>query len=125
MTQIITTLLPVDISDALPVLTPGTDWKWSFYYTDDNALPVNTTGYTAKMDIREYGPNGNLIKTLTTTSGITMTPTNGQFDVAFLAADTANIAVDVVVFDIFVTDNAGGVEPWYCGTIPINPRVTK
>ena len=125
MTETITSQMPVDISDALPTLTPGADWKWSFYYLDDNALPVDTTGYTVKMDIREYGPNGALIKTLTTTSGITNTPVNGQFDVAFLAADTTNIMVDVVVFDIFVTDNTGGVEPWYCGTIPVNPRVTK
>ena len=48
------------------------------------------------MDIREYGPNGALIKTGTTAGGITMTAVNGQFDVTFLAADTANIAWVVV-----------------------------
>lgn len=108
----------------LPTISPGADWTWSFQVLDDNDDPVNTTGYTARMHLRPT-PNGELVKELTTSSGITNSTATGTFTILYPDTETDDINHTKLVWDLYLTDNSGLVSCILAGTVQVRTRVTK
>lgn len=89
---------------------------------DRNLSPIDLTGVIMKMQIRR-GSNGQVIKELTTSNGITITdPLAGKFKIdAFVNPSTAYN----YVYDLELTYPNGVVDTYIKGFFPIIEDVTR
>jgi hypothetical protein len=103
-----------------PVIVRGADWiGFSFQHMeDDNVTPIDTTDYTAEMIIKESW-NGETYKTLTIGDGITMTAAQGLFNISLDKTDIDALDFSKAVYKLLVTDDSGGITPYFMGNIEI------
>lgn len=88
--------------------------------------PVNVTGYTAKMQMRSLPQDATAVLTLTSAAGqITVSGTQGQFDVHATALQTGAIDEGTYYYDIEITSQAGIVTRLAQGQIVVTPEVTR
>jgi hypothetical protein len=74
-------------------------WTWT-----DGATPLNWTGYTAKMQVRQYkNINDTALLTLTTGSGITTLTSNGKVIITITATQSGAIPAGNYYYDIELT----------------------
>lgn len=101
----------------------GTTFTLSPIWKIDN-LPVNLTGYTAKMQVRDI--SGNLIVELSTSNGkIVITPALGQVAMTLTATQTAALAVGNYNYDLNLTDSASNVYKILEGAFILKASVTN
>lgn len=114
----ITGNMPVELE--LPPIKPGANWEWTFYITNDNDEPLNTTGYAFVMTGKNR-INGEKVFEISTANGkCVMTAAQGRFTNKLTPADTAQIDVQNVVWDCLLKDAGGVVTPLFQGIeIPI------
>lgn len=91
-------------------------------------VPVNLTGYTARMQVRESYDAGTAILALTNGTGITLGGTAGT--IALTAAATATAALDGTphkqyIYDLELVSGAGVVTRLVEGNFTIYPEVTR
>lgn len=94
-------------------------------YKDSAGDPVNLTGYTAAMQIRDSA--GELLLDLSatpTTNGsvLTVTEAAGTIDVSISDEDTADLTNGV--YDLVIEDGSGNKTRLIEGKVAINPGVT-
>ncbi len=101
----------------LPPMIRGSDWiGFSFQIMeDDNVTPKDTTGYSAEMVIAEEGWNGNVYDTLTVGDGITHTSSQGLINFSIAQATVDAYKFRTAVYKILVTDDNGGITPYFMG----------
>jgi len=86
--------------------------------------PVDLTGATARMQVRDK-PGGELLLELSTANGgLTMTGA-GTIDRAISAAATAAITWAEGVYDLEVTYADGTVHRYFEGAVTVSPEVTR
>ena len=101
----------------------GTTFALSPVWKVDN-LPVNLTGYSAKMQVRDI--SNNLIVELSTSNGkIVITPGIGQIALALTATQTAALAVGNYNYDLNLTDSASNVYKILEGAFILKASVTN
>jgi hypothetical protein len=101
----------------------GTTFTLSPIWKIDN-LPVNLTGYTAKMQVRDI--SGNLIVELSTSNGkIVITPALGQIAMTLTATQTAALTVGNYNYDLNLTDTASNVYKILEGAFILKASVTN
>ena len=97
------------------------------YYSDDTlTVPVDLTGYTARMHVRGYIDDPAPTFTLTTLNGgIVLGGAAGT--VRLVLADTATVDTswEVGVYDIELLPPGGGVRPWLSGGFILTDEVTR
>lgn len=91
------------------------------------AVPVDLTGYTARLQIRETAgaadpPWANLT---TENGGITITAAEGKIDLYISAVDTAVMPAKKGVYDLEMVAPGGDVTRLLAGTATISPEVTR
>jgi len=103
-----------------PVIVRGADWiGFAFQHMqDDNATPIDTTGYTAEMIIKESW-NAETYKTLTIGDGITMTAAQGLFNVTMSKATIDTLDFRKAVYKLVVTDSSAGQTCYFMGNLEI------
>ena len=107
----------------------GSTFSLTLTYKDASGDPVNLTGWTARMQIRETPSSASTV--LTSTGGsptITISNTNfatGVIAVTISATNTASISVPVAYYDIEVESAAGLVRRVLQGRLSISPEVTR
>lgn len=104
------------------VVLKGTTFRRPFTLKDAGGVPVNLTGYTARL--RVYGGRGSpsVLLTLTTDAGggITLGGAAGTVTVVISAAATA--ALDFTSgFYTLELDQAGEVDRWLEGEFTVQP----
>lgn len=88
-------------------------------------LPVNITGYSAKMQIRK-SPGAPLILEVSTVNGyITLTPLLGILNIVVPATVTASLASGLYKYDLDITDSAGFVTRFIQGAFEIVATITQ
>jgi len=101
----------------------GTTFALSPVWKVDN-LPVNLTGYSAKMQVRDI--SNNVIVELSTANGkIVITPGIGQIALALTATQTAALAVGNYNYDLNLTDSASNVYKILEGAFILKASVTN
>jgi hypothetical protein len=105
----------------------GSTWFINFLYKDTSGNPVDLTGYTAALQIRETYASTTTLLSLTSSpaAGITITPLTGTIAVTATAAQTGAIATGVYVYDCEITDGAGVVTRIVQGEVFLSPEVTR
>lgn len=111
----------------------GASWDYTLTWTTTSGTvtsPVNLTGYTARMQVRETQASTATIMSLTSGSGITLGGTAGTIYLEASAATTAGIATEATpqtqyVYDLELISGAGYVTRLVEGNFIVDPEVTR
>jgi len=104
----------------------GATWSQTLVWkTGDPAVAVNLGGYTARLQLRPVVTSRTVVLSLTSSSGIAITPATGTFTLSATAAQTAAIPAGRYVYDLEAV-SGGGVVTRICeGTITVSAEVTR
>lgn len=114
----------------MPHLTPlkvGTPIDYDTYHQyQSSGLPINLTGYTARMMVREDHTSITPVLDLSTVNGkISLGGTSGTVEVNVPASETVAIPIEYGVWDLELIDTLGGVIRVLQGKVKISPEVTR
>jgi hypothetical protein len=88
--------------------------------------PVDLTGFTARMQIRETVDATAVLKSLTTENGgITLGDTAGTVDLLISATETAAFTFGNAVYDLELIDGSGIVTRLLSGNVSLSKEVTR
>lgn len=102
--------------------------RFSTYSSSGELLylpPVNLTGYTARMQIRQPDAAGAIVQSLTTENGGLTLTANGEIKRLITAADTTLLAFECGVYDLEIVSAAGVVTPVVSGAVELQDEVTR
>lgn len=107
------------------VCEQGSTFVRKFTWTDENEVPVDLTGFTARMHIRTAVTAASPSLELTTTNGrIVLNPTLGTITLQITAADTAALVAKRYVYDLELVSGAT-VTRLLQGGFTVSPEVTR
>jgi len=96
-------------------------WTW---YQADQVTPVNLTGFSAHMQVRDRA-GGTLLADFSTAGGqITLGGIAGTITLTVPASATAAYGFDSGTYDLRMTDGAGNVTTLLAGLFVVNAAVT-
>lgn len=108
------------------LIEQGTDWEQECAYIDGNGDPVNLTGGTLAMQIRNPITANTTLANLTIGNGITVTnSTLGQFTLSIGNLTTSNLPAGTAVYDLEFKPASGLKERMIQGYIIIDGEVTR
>ena len=87
-------------------------------------VPVNLTGYTARMQVRESYDSASAVVSLTSGSGIALGGTAGTIDVTVSSTATAALDAGQYVYDLEL-DSGSSVDRWLQGSWIVSAEVTR
>jgi len=90
-----------------------------------NGSPMNLTGYTAAMQVRETYDSSSTLLSLTNGSGITLGGTAGTIAVLVSSTATAAIADGFYSYDLEITSGGGVTDRLLQGKFVVTPQVTR
>jgi hypothetical protein len=90
-----------------------------------NGSPMNLTGYTAAMQVRETYDSTTTLLSLTNGSGITLGGTAGTIAVLVSSTATAAIADGFYSYDLEITSGGGVTDRLLQGKFVVTPQVTR
>ena len=115
--------------DAVPIsVDQGATFIWPITYLNTDKSPVDLSGYTARMQIRQTAESsGSAIVDLTTSNGgISIYGTIGLINVIISETQTSSFPAPFCgVYDLLVYSTGGISEKLLYGPVSINPVVTK
>jgi hypothetical protein len=103
----------------------GATWSVTVTYTDSNGTPINLTGYTAAMQVRQQYSSADADLTLTSPSGgIVITPLTGVIVITMTATQTAALEEGYYVYDVELTSGSYK-DRLIQGQLTVAPEVTR
>jgi hypothetical protein len=103
----------------------GATWNRVITYMDSNRVPIDLTGYTAKMQLRsDYGQKFAYLTLSTGTGEIVITPLTGTIEITISATVTKALKVYTYVYDLEITSPGSVVTRLLQGKITVTPEVT-
>jgi hypothetical protein len=103
----------------------GSDLDTLITYTNDSAVLVNLTGYSARMQVRKFAGSSSSRLTLTNSSGITLGGAAGTIRISVSAAALSQVPAGSYVYDIELVDTTSVVLKVISGQFEVNAEVTK
>jgi hypothetical protein len=93
---------------------------------DPTPVPVDITGFTARMQLRQTVTSSTVLLELTTENGgITLGGVLGTINIAATAVQTAALTQKSAVYDLEMVYPGGAVRRLIEGTVTISPEVTR
>jgi hypothetical protein len=106
-------------------LDQGSDWDLNIVYKDGNGDPINLTGYSAAMQLRQnYNSDSAELTLSTTNGGIVITGVQGKLVLHATASQTGALDPGFYVYDLEVT-SGGVVTRLIQGQITVAGEVTR
>ena len=107
-------------------LEQGADFYLSMQLTDENDAVIDLTGYTARLQIRQYSFSPTPAITATTENGkITIVPISGTIVVRISNTETTTLNFRRGLYDLEIVDSLGEVTRLLQGTVINSVEVTK
>ena len=104
----------------------GATFQLNLIWKDSAGAPIDLTGYTAKMQVRQRYASDDAVLSLSTTAGtIVLGGVAGTINITGPAADTAAITIKQGVYDVELTSAGGIVTRLIEGCVAISPEVTR
>lgn len=104
----------------------GATFTLNLVWRDANNVPVNLTGYTARMQVRSSYTDPTAQLSLTTENGaIVLGGALGTIAVTASATSTDDITVRSGVYDLELQASDGTVTRLVQGKVTISPEVTR
>jgi hypothetical protein len=88
-------------------------------------FPVNLTGYSARLQVRETHRSPNTLVSLTTENGITLGDKQGTIQIVIPADVTTYFHPTNYVYDLELVSPGGEVTRILEGTFKVTPEVTR
>lgn len=86
---------------------------------------VNVTGYSARMQVRQYADSTAVALSLVNGTGITLGGTAGTIALSAVATATSAIEAGQYVYDLELVSGAGYVTRLVQGTFTVSEEVTR
>jgi phage tail sheath gpL-like len=103
----------------------GSIWSVVLVYTDSNNVPVNLTGYTAAMQLRQNYNSATADLTLTTANGgITIVGATGTITITATATQTGLLDAGLYVYDLELTSGSN-ISRLIQGQLTVAEQVTR
>lgn len=108
----------------------GADWFWTITWkvgsTARSSTPKNTTGFTARMQVRAKYDSPTAVVSLNSvgSQGLTVS-SNGIFSLHLTAAQTSNIPSGKYIYDVEAISPTGVVTKLARGAFRVIPEVTR
>lgn len=103
----------------------GATWNLQVVYKTDAGVPINLTGYTAALQVRQNYYDTTALLTLTSPSGgIVITGATGTIDITMSATQTGSLDEGFYVYDLEIT-SGGTVTRLIQGQFTVSPEVTR
>lgn len=104
----------------------GADFFINLTYKDDTGSPIDLTGYSARMQVREdYSSATALVDATTGNGDITLGGVSGSIDIHIPASVTGALNFDTGKYDIEIVDASGVVTRLLQGSVVLSPEVTR
>jgi hypothetical protein len=104
----------------------GATFRLSLVWEDNLGVPIDLTGYTARMQLRQRHSSDTAALTLTSTAGdIVLGGALGTIVVTAAATVTDDIPFRAGVYDLEVVSGSGFVTRLIEGAATITPEVTR
>jgi hypothetical protein len=103
----------------------GSDWYFNLEYKDGSGNPINLTGYTAAMQLRQFYDSTTAVLTLTSSAGITITGATGFLAIHATATQTAAIPAGKYVYDLEIKSSTNIVTRLIQGTVTVSAEATR
>lgn len=96
------------------------------YYDPDGVTPINLTGYSARLQVREgYDSEEALIDLDSDGGGIVLGGAAGTVEITISEEESAELDFDRAVYDLELIDPAGDVDRLLSGPVTLSLEVTK
>ena len=103
----------------------GSIWDLTIVYQDSDGDPIDLTGYTAAMQLRQNYNSEAADLTLTTANGgLTITGATGTIQVSATATQTGNLSAGFYVYDLELTSGSN-ISRLIQGQITVAEQVTR
>ena len=103
----------------------NTTFRFQIQYTQDDGTPIDLTGASAKMQIRDSVNGTKLAVTLTSPSGgITITGSTGTLDIVMTPTQTNKLFFPKSAYDVMVIDSNGNKIKLLEGFMTLDRSVT-
>ena len=106
------------------VCPQGSTFRRTLTYTLDN-LPVNLSGYSSRLQVRQAYYSDNPIVSLVSGSGITIGGSAGTIDILMSASVTSGFPTGTHVYDLEIISPSNLVDRLIEGTFNVTPEVTR
>lgn len=108
------------------LIEQGATFRLSLVWKDSNGVPVNLTGYSARMQVRRTVNNPTKLLDFTTSNGaITLGGATGTVTVVGAATLTDDVPPRSGVYDLELQSADGTVTRLLEGKVTITPEVTR
>jgi hypothetical protein len=106
------------------VCPQGSTFRRTLTYTLDN-LPINLSGYSSRLQVRQAYYSEDSIVSLVSGSGITIGGSAGTIDIFIAASATSNFPPGNHVYDLEIISPSNIVDRLIEGTFNVTPEVTR
>lgn len=104
----------------------GATFKCTIVWTDPARKPIDLTGYTARMQVRETYESQTVSVELTTENGrISLDPLKGEVNLTIDAESTAELSPGLFVYDLELVSEELEVTRLLEGNFNVRPEVTR
>lgn len=108
------------------LIEQGATFQLNIVYKDSNDVPIDISGYTARMQVRRSYDAPTPLLNLTTENGcITLGGVAGTLAVEAPASMTSSLPPKPSVYDLELISPSGDVTRLIRGAAAISPEVTK
>ena len=104
----------------------GATFNLEVIYKDEAGTPINITGYSAALQIRQNYYDTTALLTLTSPSGgIVITGAAGKINITMTDVQTGSLDEGFYVYDLEITSSGGIVTRLIQGQFTVSPEVTR
>lgn len=102
----------------------GSTFRKTITYKLDS-VPVDLSGYSARLQVRQTHYSTSAIASLTSSSGITLGGSAGTIDILINDEETKDFPAGNWVYDLEVESSGGIVDRLIEGSFVVTPEVTR
>ena len=106
------------------VCPQGSTFRRTLTYSLDD-LPINLSGYSSRLQVRQAYYSDDPIVSLVSGSGITIGGSAGTIDIFIAASTTSNFPAGNHVYDLEIISPSKIVDRLIEGTFNVTPEVTR
>lgn len=104
----------------------GATFNQEIIWKDSAGLPVNLTGYSARLQVRLSHSDQNKLLEMTSANGkITLGTTDGKITLKLTDVETTGLTWSSGVYDLEMVSSGGTVTRLMEGKIVVYPEVTR
>jgi hypothetical protein len=106
------------------VCPQGSTFRRTLAYTLDD-LPIDLSGYSSRLQVREAYYSANPVVSLTSGNGISIDGPDGLIDILISASVTSAFPTGIHVYDLEIISPSNIVDRLIEGTFNVTPEVTR